>query len=320
MNSNNINALTGTTDKKSERKSGSPADGSAFSAAFDEASGDSAASSSKKAELVDRKETDKDKAAKEDDKKKADQAQDQKAQKDSKNVDGRKVDARVTEYVKSMERKDPATLSLAERQAFRLGEFSNQKQSTTQIAQMLSQQGFDLQSFSPQQMSSLLSRIDTQEVSKMLGQLKSDPSTMDEAALKNLKEQATAATQNKGKEAGAQFSLDALVASGMPKEAGESSRAEQRRQVLDQILSHIEVRNVANQTEMNLRLNPEYLGEVKIKLIHTDDGGISAKFQTTSKVTRDILSQTQGDLLDEARDKGVRIGSMDVELVDEIET
>ena len=35
-----------------------------------------------------------------------------------------------------------------------------------------------------------------------------------------------------------------------------------------QLLTLPDEENVANQTEMQLRLNPEYLGEVKISLLH----------------------------------------------------
>lgn len=316
MDTSSINTLTGTADKKPQAKSGAGAgNGDAFATAMGEAS----ASDSKKADLVDRPESDKAK----DDKAVADKKQDQAAQsKDAaKAADPHhnKIDGRVSEYLKTVTNKDPATLSLAEKQAFRLGEFSTQKQGVGGMAQMFAQQGIDLSGFSPQQIKSMMSRMDTKEMGQVLSQMKSDPSKFDESTLKAMKEQLTAATAQQPKDAPA-FNLDGLLAAGGTKEAGEAARAEQRRQVLDQVLSHIEVQNVANQTEMNLRLNPEYLGEMKISLVHDDEGGIRATFQTTSKATREVLTDNKTTLLDEARNKGVRIGAMNVELVDEIES
>jgi len=45
---------------------------------------------------------------------------------------------------------------------------------------------------------------------------------------------------------------------------------------------------------------------------------VKAKFSTTSKLTREVLSENKNEFMDRARGNGVRIGSMDVELVDDI--
>ncbi len=317
MDSSSINTLTGASESKKKKPSQSAGDSGAFEAAMGEAAG----SEGKETELIegkkaaskeaDKKAEDQKKAAKDEDTRVTAKAKDAKGGKVK--MDPKAAAARATQ--------NPATLSMLEKQAFRLGEFSTSKQPMGSLAQMLASQGLDMSSFSPQQLKSLMARMDTQELGKMLSGMKAegqkDPAKMDDSALKNLREQATAETQKQAKEQ-PNFDLQSLVGAGMSKEAGESARAEQRRQVLDQILSHIQVRNVANQTEMQLRLNPEYLGEVKIQLVHDDDGGVSAKFSTTSKLTREILTENKDTLLDQARDKGIRLGSMDVELVDDI--
>lgn len=176
-----------------------------------------------------------------------------------------------------------------------------------------------MSSFSPQQIMSLLSRMDTKELGKMMSQMKMTGGTFDEDSLKKLQEQLNANNQaHKNTQQPGNFNLESFMAAGMPKEAGEAARQEQRRMVMDQILSNIQVRNVANQTEMQLRLNPEYLGEVKITLVHDDDGGVKAKFSTTSKVTSEVLAESKNELMEQAAGKGVRIGSMDVEYVDSL--
>ena len=69
---------------------------------------------------------------------------------------------------------------------------------------------------------------------------------------------------------------------------------------------------------MQLRLNPEYLGDVKIKLTHGEDGKVKANFETTSKLTSEILAESKEELMEQAQGNGVSIASMDVSFVDEI--
>ena len=45
---------------------------------------------------------------------------------------------------------------------------------------------------------------------------------------------------------------------------------------------------------------------------------MKATFQTTSKLTREILAENKDELMEKARSNGVRIGDMDVEFVDEL--
>jgi flagellar hook-length control protein FliK len=313
MESSSINTLTGVSEKRPKKDAGS-AGGNAD--AFETAMGEAGAAEAdgKKADLIER------------DAKESDRARDAEPKEQGK--DGKKAEGRVSDYVKNLQSKDPATLSMVEKGAFRVGEFAggNQKMAgspASGLAQMLASQGIDVTGFSPEQIKGLMSRMDTKDLGKMLSSLKVEPgagSTLaqDEKQLKELKEKLVQAAQNTPVEQQA-FNLEQLVSAGTSKDAGEAARAEQRRQIMDQILAQIDVRNVANQTEMNLRLNPEYLGEVKISLVHDDEGGVKALFKTTSRATREVLDENSSELIDQARGKGVRIGSMAVQLVDDIE-
>jgi flagellar hook-length control protein FliK len=313
MESSSINTLTGIAEKRAKKDTGTAGGNSdAFETAMGEASGSESAEA-KKADLIERDSTEQERAK--------EQAADSKTQ----SKDGKKVDGRVSDYLQNMQSKDPATLSMVEKGAFRVGEFAPQGtvgSPASGLAQMLAQQGIDVSGFSPEQIKGLMSRMDTKDLGKMISQMKTDTPNntvlQDEKQLKDLKEKMAQAAQNTPVEAQA-FNLEQLVGAGVSKDAGEAARAEQRRQVMDQILAQIDVRNVANQTEMNLRLNPEYLGEVKITLVHDDEGGVKALFKTTSKATREVLDENGSDLIEQARGKGVRIGSMDVELVDDID-
>lgn len=312
MESSSINTLTGVAGDSRPKKETATSAGnaSAFASAMGEAGG---ASEGKKAELIHRSDTAKDKEVA-----KKDQAAEPKP-------DHKKADGRVSEYLKTTANADPATLSMVEKGAFRVGEFAPGAQAgspMTGLAQMLAQQGIDVTGFTPAQLKSMMSRMDPKELGKLMSGVGAEASKAlqaDEKTLKELKERLAQAAQNAPADAPA-FNLESLVGAGVSKEAGEAARAEQRRQIMDQILAQIDVKNVANQTEMNLRLNPEYLGEVKITLVHDDDGGVRANFQTTSKVTREVLSESSDELISQARGKGVRIGAMNVSLVDDIET
>ena len=310
MDSSSIGALTGTTDtSKKKKSSASPGDADAFASAMGEAD---KGEGSDKAELISKEKSSKEKEADKADAKKreAEQADKQTAKKEEvKHQKGGKID----DYLQNIKSKDPAALSMAERQAFRVGEFaSGAKKPMSGVMQMLQGQGIDMTSFSPQQIMSLLSRFDTKELGKMMSQMKALGVKVDDETVAQLKEQ-----MNNVKEP-SNFNIQDFAAAGMPKEAGETARAEQRRAVMDQLLTKIQVRNVANQTEMQLRLNPEYLGEVKISLLHDKEGGVKATFQTTSKLTREILAENKDELMEKARSNGVRIGDMDVEFVDEL--
>lgn len=315
MEMNNIGALTGTSENK-KKKSTSPGDADAFASAMGEA--DTDGEGSKKADLISKDKTAKEKEADKADsakKRDAEEAKGKTADKEVKQKKGGSIDA----YLQNIKTKDPATLSMAERQTFRVGEFaSGAKTPMSGMMAMLQGQGIDMTSFSPQQIMSLLSRMDTKELGKMMSQMKAAGINLDEEAVKQLKEQMNQTQNNKQVKEPSNFNVQDFAAAGMPKEAGESARAEQRRNVMDQLLTKIQVRNVANQTEMMLKLNPEYLGEVKIQLLHDKDGGVKASFQTTSKLTSEILAESKDELMEQARSNGVRIGEMDVSFVDEL--
>ena len=320
MDTNSIGALTGTSENTKKKKSASPGDANAFATTMGEVSA-SEGDGDDKAQLINKDESAKEKADKAAADKKADAKQDvaQKAKgKDAKAKHAKK--GSVSDYLQNIASKDPATLSMAERQTFRLGEFSAEGgKKMGGMAQMLASQGIDMSSFSPQQIMSLMSRMDSKELGKMMSQMKMSGANFDEDTVAKLKEQLNANNQAQAAKEQPNFNLESFAAAGMPKEAGETARAEQRRNIMDQLLTKIQVRNVANQTEMQLRLNPEYLGDVKIQLVHDDEGGIKAKFLTTSKLTSEVLAESKEELMEQARDNGVRIGSMDVEFTDEID-
>lgn len=103
------------------------------------------------------------------------------------------------------------------------------------------------------------------------------------------------------------------------KEAEEAAHKTRRDEVIDQVLQKIEVRNIGNKTELQMRLNPEYLGELKIKFTHDENGHLVAKFETTSREVKDLLNESIDDLKGSLDKRGLKLDKAKVELVDEME-
>ena len=119
----------------------------------------------------------------------------------------------------------------------------------------------------------------------------------DDDAVKDHKSKHVTEEHNDFHHAGLEQLLNQEVAKTEDVNKADQQKAyEQRQNVLDQIIKHVEVRNFQNQTEMNLRLNPEYLGELKINMQHTKDGGVTTTIQTSSRVTRKLLEEAKDDL------------------------
>ncbi|MBQ7502219.1 flagellar hook-length control protein FliK [bacterium] len=91
------------------------------------------------------------------------------------------------------------------------------------------------------------------------------------------------------------------------------TQTQRRQQVIDQIVTHMEIQNFANRDELQLRLNPEYLGELKIKLTQDKDGELSAQFITNSEETREVLTESRSDLRDKIEGKGLRLKHIGIE-------
>lgn len=101
-------------------------------------------------------------------------------------------------------------------------------------------------------------------------------------------------------------------------EAEKSSRQIKREEVINQIIDHLEVKNIGKKTELTMKLNPEYLGELKMKITY-EDGRMVTKFETTSREVRKLLKDSMRELLNEFGKKGLKVDRTDVKLVESIE-
>ncbi len=106
------------------------------------------------------------------------------------------------------------------------------------------------------------------------------------------------------------------------KAAGEAEKSDaarniKREEVIRQIIQHVELRNIGNKTELTLKLNPEYLGDMKLKL--TKDGDrITAEFQTVSPIVREAIEESREELMSALNDYGIKLSRVKVDLVEDV--
>ncbi|GMU54252.1 MAG: hypothetical protein AMXMBFR33_33980 [Candidatus Xenobia bacterium] len=289
------------TSTKTTREKG---DADAFSRELDKATGDREESGKTRTIISDEKTSKKDEPKESARKAEAERAEnlDQKLQ--------QKHMSKLNGYLFDLAYKNPDTLSLGEKQSMRLAEFSSV--GLHDLRGMLTERGLQFRDLSFTQLAMVTRDGARNQVSSALDQLVRE------------REQ-----ERDGKE------FEKLVGESQPQkdlarelrsvqlstEVRAQNQAEDARQnrqlVIDQVLQHIEVRNLANKTELSLKLNPEYLGDLRIKLVHGKDG-IKAEFETTSRTTREVIEENEEELRSKVADRGVRLNEVTVKLVETV--
>lgn len=102
------------------------------------------------------------------------------------------------------------------------------------------------------------------------------------------------------------------------KESQEAERNVKREEVIKQILQHVELRNIGNKTELTLKLNPEFLGAMKLRLL-MDGDNVTAEFNTVSPAVREAMEESREELNDALKGQGIKVARMNFKLVDKIE-
>lgn len=100
-------------------------------------------------------------------------------------------------------------------------------------------------------------------------------------------------------------------------EKAEASRSVKREEVIKQIIDHVELKNFANKSELTIKMNPEFLGSMKMRLLFEGDK-VSAEFNTTSREVREALSESADELSQAFQEKGIKVGKINVKLVDNV--
>jgi len=83
------------------------------------------------------------------------------------------------------------------------------------------------------------------------------------------------------------------------------------KEVIDRIISHIKLQNLAKSTEVVIRLNPEYLGELKIK-INVEGKKTNVEFTAKNEETKAIINDGIIDLKKALSAKGLDIEEIKV--------
>ncbi|HXE72195.1 MAG TPA: flagellar hook-length control protein FliK [Candidatus Nitrosotenuis sp.] len=230
------------------------------------------------------------------------------------------------EYLYQMAYRNKDTMSLAERQALRLETPDREGVALQELRQMLSERGLNLRQLSFSQIAQMTRHNDRSQVASFLDYLAAERESRErapetEGARRSQGEsiaQAASATEMVEHPYAGQA---ALVQEAQRSQTGaQAEQARRRRQVIDEILQHIQVRNLADRDEIQLKLNPEYLGELRILLTQNKEGGgLTARFETTSRTTRQLLTEGQEELREMAGEKGLHLGQVEIALVDGLE-
>lgn len=99
-------------------------------------------------------------------------------------------------------------------------------------------------------------------------------------------------------------------------EKADAARNVKREEVIKQIIQHVELRNFAGKSELTIKMNPEFLGAMKMRLIFEGDK-VSAEFNTTSQAVREAIQESTEELSGAFKEKGIKVGKIRVKLVDE---
>ncbi len=100
-------------------------------------------------------------------------------------------------------------------------------------------------------------------------------------------------------------------------EKTDAERNLKREEVIKQIINHVELKNFGSKSELTIKMNPEFLGAMKMRLLFEGDK-VSAEFNTTSKEVREALEESTEELTNALAENGVKVGKINVNLVDDV--
>lgn len=241
-------------------------------------------------------------------------------------------DLSMANYLYNIVLQNPDSLSLSEKQAFKVGEFSSEAMSAKDFQKMLGERGLDIKDFSMHQLAQLTRMTNKSQVTAFVDELakkvrdeKGLPQgetmrTTDEARPQSEKDRKSAEAtrdlrQTERPQGEARF--DRVAESQRPQSTETSSRKEEREKVIQQIIERMEIQSVGRKTEITLKMNPEYLGEMRIKL-SSEGGKLEAAFETTSREVRQYIEEGWEGLRDTFTRKGLNLQKVTATLVESV--
>jgi len=206
--------------------------------------------------------------------------------------------------------KDRDALSLSQRQTLGMGAEGSAGVGADEFQRMMASRNLKMSDMNMHQISQMMQRSSKEQITSFLDHMVNEKRKAGGEALPG----APGAQQGTASEGSAPTgpSLADLKA-----ERAEAERSVKREEVVKQIIQHAELRNIGNRTELSLKLNPEYLGDMKLKLILKGDE-VTAEFNTSSKYVREAIEESHGELSDALASQGIKIGRISVNLVDKV--
>jgi flagellar hook-length control protein FliK len=223
---------------------------------------------------------------------------------------------------------------MSEKQAFHVGEYSNEAMDVKAFQKMLGERGLNLRDLSMTQLAQLTQRTNRAQVTAFLDNLvskmrdpkpavsqgqnvrMSDEPRKDEQTRKTAEARA-GETRPTEQPAARDPQLNLVAASERPQTTESQSRNEEREKVIRQIIEHMEIQTVGRKTELTMKLNPEYLGDMRVKL-STENGRLEASFETTSREVREFLEEGWEGLRDTFTRKGLNLQKVSATLVESL--
>ncbi|MGV8124007.1 MAG: flagellar hook-length control protein FliK [Candidatus Xenobiia bacterium LiM19] len=207
--------------------------------------------------------------------------------------------------------KDRDILSLSQKQTLGFNADGAAGVSADEFHRMMSSRNLKLNDMNMHQLSQLMQRSSKEQITSFLDHMVNEQRKAGGENVTGNLAGAASGTASEGS-APADPSLADLKA-----ERTEAERNVKREEVIKQIIQHAELRDVGNRTELSLKLNPEYLGDMKLKLILKGDE-VTAEFNTVSPYVRKAIEESHGELFEALASQGIKVGKISVNLVDKV--
>lgn len=203
-------------------------------------------------------------------------------------------------YLYYLVMKNPDTLSMGEKQMIGVHAEGKEKVGTQKLRQMLAQRGLQLSDLSSKDIEKLAKVHDETQLAFLLESMAREKKGLKTAPM-------TKAEEKLEKQQDASGSEKVKAASDLKRE-----------EVIKQIIDHILIRSAGmKDKEIVIKMNPEYMGQLKVTLEIKDDK-VSARFETTSRAVKEIIQESRKELEEALKGQKLSLGRLSAEVVEDI--
>jgi len=225
-----------------------------------------------------------------------------------KNKEGAKVKKEelslLHNFLYNLARLNPDAMSLAQKQGLRLDDNFLGEIGIKELQKLMAQRGLKLQELTADQINQLIQRNNKGQLVSYLDEL-----------VKEKRERMDATPRARADMEPSQRTPEMKQSS--PQTSYQSGSENTREEVIQQIIQHLELQKLQDGTQLTMKLNPAFLGELGL-MMEVEGSKVTARFQTTSRRTREILENSFDELKKALQDKGLTVTTVRVNLVEEI--